>query len=345
MNTATNSATHPIAIAAARLGSKADASPDFTNDVEAIILAGETVKLSPLTLWQHIKGIFSAEELAEFPRPGSEPVEGSNAPTDIYYDGVTGTGKPKKQSFYKAFTRSLSFGAMIAQRREHLSAAKANSVDAPEAMRLMSAGRLDSEIRKWDQRDTALNSKVRKAMELHFQFERIKELDKVICRFVTATVENPDQPGTTMEVMADTIAPIEILDKANTSQARAFTPDQFLALDLDKAEKGGGTYSALILSGSRGTKAKQETKVAAATITDIETFKSAINDMASFVYEDFDAGTMSKDYAKLLKQIENDDETLVLVHKLGDMLDELCTKTQARYIKVTQAAKEKANAA
>ncbi len=347
MNTITTTSTHPVAANAVKLALMADQSETFVNDMQSIVTAGETVKLGPLTILQDMREIYTDDELALFPKPGSEaPANGNtNGNYDVYYDGVTESGKPRKQSFYKMFAASTEYGATIAAMKKNLAAAKNKSADAPEHMLLWPVAKLSSEIAKWSQRDTAYSGKIRQAMDLHFQFEAIKSFDKVTCRFITVEMPDPEKEGQTIEVLADTVAPIEIVSKVNLTEAKAFTPAQFMALDLDKAMEKGGTWSAIVLSASRGTKSKQETKVAAATITDIETFKSAINDMASFVYEDFDAGKMSKDYAKLIKQIENDDETLILVHKLGDMLDELCTKTQARYIKVTQAAKEKANAA
>ena len=343
MNTITTTSTHPVAANAVKLALMADQSKTFVNDMQSIVTAGETVKLGPLTILQDMREIYTDDELALFPKPGSEAPNGNtNGNYDVYYDGVTESGKPRKQSFYKMFASSTEYGATIAAMKKNLAAAKNKSADAPEHMLLWPVAKLSSEIAKWSQRDTAYSGKIRQAMELHFQFEAIKAFDKVTCRFITTEMPDPDNAGKTIEVLADTVAPIEIVSKVNLTEAKAFTPAQFMALDLDKAMEKGGTWSAIVLSASRGTKAKQETKDSQ-NISDVNGFLTAINLMAGFVYDDYDAGTMSKHYAKLLKEIEKDEESLILVHKLGDMLDDLTTKTQAAYVKAVQKRKEGGN--
>ncbi len=328
----------------------------FMADIEDIMLSGENVKRSAITLLADIERIISPEQLASFPIVGSKEGKGVNN-WDEYVSVLD--GKQVKSSFYQDLADSLPLS--VANRRnlelmrEYAKPGwkQGEGLLDPEGWPEPGAA-TTSRIRLYEQRQSNIRNMVKKAFKTMQTIKKIQdECSGVVCKILPG-----EQAGTKY---SRSTLPIYIKDKVYEDQSAVWSTATLLQLasmhhdakgeptgrtKLDVAIANGGTLKAIndVLKRERedGNGKGNDTnaaKVTAFNIENAEQVATVANIFASYFFKDVEKGTLDLDhYNKVLKLTQTDDETVIVIEKLAELFEDLRSKTERRYADI--AAKQ-----
>jgi len=177
----------------------------------------------------------------------------------------------------------------------------------------------DAEKQRWVKRRTRGVARIRRAVQISFQIDRVeKELPRIKVRFASKKVPNGD--GTFRKELMITTKPVILSSSEEAGYQAPVTLGQFLAMDVDKANEKGGTLAAFVGT-SRKRNNEQPGGKTVKRITTVDQLFSAINMINQFLDGDSDDGKMHR--ASFLKALsdKSSDDKVQAVFTLVEALD------------------------
>jgi hypothetical protein len=193
-----------------------------------------------------------AIDLDLYPRSGSIRVEGTNRPYDKY-KRPTNDGKEVEGSWIDDLADRTAIGKNNLNYVDALKKVRDNTDGKDPVLAEMEPIKVKTEIAKFEQRQRRWRNVLHDALNVYHVMCDIQD------KFPTVTAsfsynDLPDENG--KPVLYDTPHCIYVQDKANPLKIKAFTPGEFLRLDVDKANAAGGTFSKLVETAARKRGAK-----------------------------------------------------------------------------------------
>lgn len=253
-----------------------------------VIEAKELDKRGPLLIMRDFERIFSKEQIAQFPVPGSERKAGSNAPYDKY-ETIEDNAKVK-HTFYGDFAVRFVGGEsdrMLKLIAAHKKAMKEGGAAPTAETKNWSVIKLDSERLKYAARKNAEKNLAVKAVQLHLQLAAVRELEANGVKVYTQTEEVKDKEGKKVTRLVNTITPIVIQSTTNALNTIPVAISTFLRYNVEKAkatvekDHDGDMFAALIYSGpTKGPATPEGDKVGTFTVG---MFPAVVNEIANLI--------------------------------------------------------------
>jgi hypothetical protein len=213
-------------------------SKETIADLQKIADAGETVRLSAITVYHDLKRDFKVA-MNEWPIPGttSKDVEGTNRRADIYYKRVfSGANKkPKKMTFYGDLYASLPIGIANQDQRDKLKAVSDQTVGYDTKLAMVPKPTRSGRKRAIDSRYNSQKNVVAKAASIHFQTMAVDDLPDLEWSFCK------EEDGK----LIPSTKPILIWPRGKSDLFAEFSVGSFLAIDFAKVKAKGGTMKAV----------------------------------------------------------------------------------------------------
>lgn len=330
------------------LASHVDA--EFTEAVDSITRAKETVVSGALVIEQELRRVFSKDDLSSFPIPDS--VNSAESPTNNpdKYKAPTptkdGTVKLSPRSFYFDLFEAMPSGKTIREALDGISQAIAGEASAPAIYKRMDKSERKAEQALWQGRLTTGRNLVKRAVKVLLQWDTIKaEMPKVGLKYIVKT----DKDGN--ESIAKSPRPIKVFDAAETDVMDVVSITTFLSYKPAVAVAKGGTVKDLWETtgrqGGEGQGDKDGGKVVVKVGMGLEDTDKVFATLAHhFDNEEADG---RKRVAAFIKHVTAKDKTgkmnedlILTVGNVCMALDELWTELEPIYAKLTKVQRAKA---
>lgn len=325
-----------IAAVAVKLAKELGSSKEVTAMVETALKAKDETQRSAIVLYFNFVHRLPADKKAMFPRVNSE---GSNNPDKFKYTERNEKGEEvtRRGSFFSTWADNIAYGLHIQKVLKWLDELSADGGEVSEdnefADRDLGTMQLDSLKAQWKGRRDGNRSLWRRAFKVGEQLEAVATMrPKVTCEL--STVDN----GEGKEVLSSSTKPIFIYDSSNMPASqkhfKSMGAQQFLSLNVAKANAKGGTYAALIASAEKSGDKKKGTKEAKLSM---DNYLAKFGEFADFTEEHT---------AAILKKFTSDKTRAEWIENFGDGAIEIISafsKIEAEYKEIKKAKKLAAN--
>lgn len=295
----------------------------FGSELRDNVAADLRRKRGAVHLWHRISVAVADGKLPKdfwdkLPRPGTPEYNKDGTRNNLFDTYQMEEGERKRPaSFYAHLTDALDSLNIIRDGQTAIKTAleglrlankQETFEEAPEQYKKMNPAQRKAEIETMESLKQSARSQVRKAFQLHFQMEDVKEYGMSVKIAMVKTADGVEP--------AKTGKPITVQDPDNSGNFNVYTVDEFLNLKPGEAEKSGGDFAALNVSGAKkrapgGPKAKDAPWTGA-------NFEARLNDFASKIED-------SAFRARILARINdaNDQEFVATMGKIVPWFIEL----------------------
>lgn len=244
----------PVSVAissdAVSAGAVFEGDDAFAKEAWAAIVAPEVVKRAACRYAIYIVGHTTAQQRASYAKPYSkyDDKDLGNAKPDYWQRTNNQSGEIEKGQWYQTYGDNTPWGRQIIAELDGVqSVITSKGTEGPDKYKAMPNSKKETELRIWRGRRSRNANYLRDAVEVINKMELVRDKlgDTVLVDF------NWIDPDAKTKVLAETICPITIANKITAGFREELSVSDFLALDVDKAVKEGGTYVKLLESGTK----------------------------------------------------------------------------------------------
>lgn len=244
----------PVSVAissdAVSAGAVFEGDDAFAKEAWAAITAPETVKRAACKYAIYILAHTTAQQRASYAKPYSkyDDKDLGNAKPDWWQRTNQASGETEKGQWFQTYGDNTPWGRQIIAELDGVQSVIASKgTEGPDKYKSMPNSKRETELGMWRGRRNRNTNYLRDAVEVINKMELVRDKlgDTVQVDF------NWIDPEAKNKVLAETICPITIANKITAGFREELSVSDFLALDVDKAVKEGGTYVKLLESGTK----------------------------------------------------------------------------------------------
>lgn len=353
-----------VHIAALKAAESLKNNEAFNDAAEDFVMAGETVRLGPITFYNILSKVYDADTLDAWPVPGSQKEKGSDKPYDLYVSYPNGA--PVQSSFYGDLAKETVIGSGFADWLDALKLGKdgkqiddklltaycASADMTPDQARAVIKELVSkpveykAEVKKYEARLASVKKALTGFINLRIALQACETVQKVQFSIkrdaegnlkamtTPVAVWNKDDPTVNQVMSASSFSNLARIDK-DTKMSK---------FDLIKA--AGGTWEAFkeVTKRDQGDEGNGESGDDAANAVDISNagqFASVGMAMYSFLYKDT-GKTDDGNIAAILKEATAKDarELRGMLTDLATTFNWLSEKIERQYLEDIAAATE-----
>lgn len=276
---------------------------DMSGEFEQLFNADDTQRQTKLMLYDHFLEVFGAEQMALWPRIGSDADKGDNNPDKTYEQRLNKDGASVKTAVFRhkeVFDLSV-IGLGISREIEKLNDDK-DTMDKDERA---------SQLNYWNKRRNLGRSQVASIIKLNHMFSDFDEyLPGIKAKLLTIKDEEGD------DVFSKSTSPVKVYENVAGGMSNVYSINSFLNFKPKDAADAGGEWKHLLATLERDTDRKGSN--VSFKVKDEKTFEMSVAGQAEFV-----VGIDPKMDKKITANLgeEGSDGFILSLYRLSDYAD------------------------